>query len=49
MSTDNICFYGEMTKIIPNYPQIHSLSVPLIITQIPILGAVRHDENISMT
>ena len=30
MSTHNICFYGEIMKIIPNYPQIPSLSVSLV-------------------
>ena len=29
MSTHNICFYGEIGIIIPNYPQIPPLSVLL--------------------
>ena len=29
MSTHNICFYGEISKIVPNYHQIPSLSDPL--------------------
>ena len=29
MSTHNICFYGELSKLSFNYHQIPSLSVPL--------------------
>ena len=29
MRTQNICFYGELTKLSLNYLQISSLSVPL--------------------
>ena len=40
MSTHNITFYGEITKIILNYRQIPSLSVPLSDHWIPIGSSI---------